>query len=140
MAQYNQPFSVGEPDKEWREIFSVVTKAFNNGLEILRPGITAGELDQAFISPIKEAGYTYTHPAFHGLGLSLEEPMGSFPAQNEYKPNTSLVMEAGNVLEFEPQVVTSDRKKGLHLGCPVVVTESGCRLLSKAWKPELKIV
>lgn len=140
MAQYNQPFSVGEPNKEWEHIFGVALEAFNNGFNDLRPGITVEELDQAFLSPIKEAGYTYTRPAFHGIGLGLEEPIGSFPAQPEYKLNASLRIEAGMVLEFEPHVVTSDGKKGLHLGSPVVVTETGCELLSKTWKPQLKIV
>ncbi len=140
MAQYNQPFSVGEPSKEWKRIFSVVLEAFNNGLDTLRPGITAGELDHAFLSPVREAGYTNTHPCFHGLGLGLEQPMGTFPAQPNYKPNLSLKIEADMVLEFEPQAVTPDGKKGLHLGSPILVTETGCRLLSKNWKPEFKIV
>ncbi|MDP2646359.1 MAG: hypothetical protein Q8P24_15585 [Desulfobacterales bacterium] len=40
------------------------------------------------------------------------------------------------VIEFEPKVMTPDRKKGVNLGCPVVVTETGCRVLNKTWKPE----
>lgn len=139
MAQFNQPFSLGEPSQEWRKIFNVALEAFNNGFKTLRPGITAGELDEAFISPIREAGYARTNPAFHGLGLSLEEPIGSYPHQTYYKPNPSLTLEAGMVLEFEPSVVTSDRKKGLTLGSPVLVTETGCRLLSKSWRPDFKI-
>jgi Xaa-Pro aminopeptidase len=139
-AQYNQPFSVGEPGKEWREIFSVALEAFNSGFNALRPGITAGELDQAFLSPIKESDYTYTYCAFHGIGLSLEEPIGALPVQFEYKPSATFRIEAGMVLEFEPHVVTLDGKKGLHLGSPVLVIETGCKLLSKTWKPEFKIV
>ncbi len=139
MAQFNQPFSLGEPDKEWKKLFSVALKAFNNGLKILRPGITAGELDEAFISPIRESGYIRTNPAFHGLGLSLEYPMGEYPRQPYHKLDTSLKIEPNMVIEFEPSVVTSDEKRGLTLGSPVLVTETGCRLLSKSWKPEFKI-
>jgi Xaa-Pro aminopeptidase len=139
IAQYNQPFSLGEPDKEWEEIFRVATDAFNNGLSTLRPGITTGELYRAILSPIKEAGYTSTNPGFHGLGLALEEPVSLFPAQAEYKPDTSLKMRPGMVVEFEPHVVRPDFKKGGTLGSPVLVTDTGCRLLSKNWKPEVKI-
>ena len=140
MAQFNQPFSVGEPSKEWRDIFNVALEAFNNGFRTLRPGITAGELDEALISPIREAGYVRTNPAFHALGLSLEEPIGNYPHQTYHKPDLSLTLEAGMVLEFEPSVVTSDRKKGLTLGSPVLITETGCKLLSKFWKPEFRVV
>lgn len=140
-AQFNQPFSVGEPNELWREMFSVAVAAFNNAFQTLRPGITLGELDEAFLSPIKEAGYTYLKPPFHGLGLNgVQEPIGSFPDQPTYQPNTALRIEPGFVIEFEPHVVTSDEKKGIHLGSPVLVTETGCRLLSKTWKPEFKIV
>ena len=139
VSQYNQPFSLGKPDKEWMEIFHIATEAFNNGLNVLRPGITTGELYQAILSPIKEAGYTSTNPNFHGLGLGLEEPVSIFPAQTEYKPDTSLKMRSGMVVEFEPHVVRPDFKKGATLGSPVLVTDTGCRLLSKNWKPEVKI-
>ncbi len=140
LASYNQPFSVGEPSKEWKEIFNVTLESFNNGFDTLRPGITVRELDEAFQSPVNVAGYKYTHPFFHGLGLNMEEPMGTFPLQPEYKPEVSLRLEAGMVLECEPHIVTLDEKKGIHLGSPVLVTESGCKLLSKTWKPEFKIV
>jgi Xaa-Pro aminopeptidase len=147
LAQYNQPFSIGEPDREWREICNVAKEAFNNGIKVLKPGITAGELDQTMLSPIKEAGYTCSFPAFHGLGLSLEEPMASFPAQATHKPETSLIMRPSMVLELEPDVAIADTrslqpfgKKGVTLGCPVMVTEEGCKLLSKTWKPELRVI
>jgi Xaa-Pro aminopeptidase len=140
IAQFNQPFSVGEPNHEWRKILSVALEAFDNGLNTLRPGITVGELDQAVLSTIKGAGYVHRNPAFHGLGLSLEGPIGSFPVQSPYKPFTSLRFQAGMVLEIEPHVVTPDGKKGLTIGCPILVTETGCRILSKNWKPGFKIV
>ena len=140
VAQYNQPFSLGKPDKEWMEIFRIAIEGFNRGLKILKPGITTGELYQAILSPIKEAGYKTTNPGFHGLGLALEDPVSIFPAQTEYKPDLSLKMQSGMVVEFEPHVVSPDFKKGTSLGCPVLVTDTGCRLLSKKWKPEVKII
>ncbi len=140
VAQYNQAFSLGRPDKQWQDINKVALESFHEGFNALKPGITAGELDRVFLAPIKKAGYTYINPSFHGLGLSLEEPMGSFPGQPGYKPDADFVMEPNMVLEFEPHVVALDIKRGLHIGCPVVVTKTGCRLLSETWKPELKII
>ena len=138
-AQFNQSFAIGEPDKEWADIFSVSAESFNSGLRALRPGITAGELDEAFLFPIREAGYKVRNPAFHGLGLYLEMPMGSYPGQPEYKPDASFVIEPDMVLEFEPHVESRDGKKGIHVGSPVLVTETGYRLLARNWKPEFII-
>ncbi len=139
-AQYNQPFSVGEPTKEWKEIARIAIEAFNSGFKVLKPGITVGELDEAFLSPIKKAGYVVANPPFHGLGLTLEMPMGTYPRQVNHKPDTSLIIQAGMVIEFEPHPVTPDWQKSMHLGSPVLVTKTGCRLLSKNWKPEFPIV
>ncbi|MFC1867988.1 M24 family metallopeptidase [Thermodesulfobacteriota bacterium] len=140
MVQYNQPFSLGKPDNVWNEIFDVATKAFNNGLNILRPGVSVGELEQAILSTITEAGYTFTNPPFHGLGLTLEEPMGTYPGQPEHKPNTSLKFRPGMILELEPHVVKLDFTRGATVGSPVLVTDTGCQLLSKNWKPEPRII
>jgi Xaa-Pro dipeptidase len=139
VAQHNQPFSVGLPHKEYNKIFDLALESFTNGLKALKPGITLGDLDKAFLSPIRESGYTSRNPSFHGLGLTSEDPMGSTAAHPYCDPNNSFVIQAGMVLEFEPHVVTLDGKKGMSLGCPIVVTETGCRSLSKSWKPEFKI-
>jgi Xaa-Pro aminopeptidase len=135
-AQFNQSFAIGEPDKEWRDIFDISVKSFENGLRVLRPGITAGELDEAFMSPIREAGYRVRNPAFHGLGLYLEMPMGTYPGQPEYKPDTSFIIREKMVPEFEPHVESRDGRKGIHMGSAVLVTETGCRILTRNWKPE----
>jgi Xaa-Pro aminopeptidase len=140
LGQFNQPFSIGKPNNEWKKIFEVARESFNKGLKTLKPGITAGELDEAMLSPIKEAGYTTLCPAFHGLGLSLEQPMASFPGQPTHKPPNSLVMRPGMVLELEPDVLSMEGKKGATLGCPVLVTETGCKTLSKTWKPDFRLI
>ena len=140
VAQYNQPFSVGKPNKQWSDIYKVAVESFENGLSVLKSGVTAGELDSAFLSPIKKSGYTILNPSFHGLGVSLEEPMGSFPAQPDYKLDTEFQIVEGMVLEIEPHVVALDKKKGLHIGCPVLVTKDKYRYLGKSWKPEFIVV
>ena len=139
-AQFNQSFAVGEPDKEWAGVFRVAAESFDSGFRALKSGITAGELDEAFMAPINKAGYVLRNPAFHGQGLSIEMPVGFFEGQPEYKPDTSFVIEDGMVLELEPHIVSSDEKKGIHIGSLVLVTETGCRLLTRDWKPEFKIV
>jgi len=144
IAQFNHAFSLGEPDEEWQKIFDVAVECFNNGLSVLKPGITVGELNEVMLAPTKKAGYLKLNPTFHGLGLAIEEPFGSFHAQPSYQPNSARIIKPGMVLEFEPGGAVVDRTKGIGRGCslggPVLVTDTGCRLLSKTWKPGVKII
>ncbi len=139
-AQFNQPFSLGKPSKEWQDIFDVAIESVNTALNVLKPGITVGQLHEAFLPPIKRAGYRQRTPNFHGLGLSLEEPFGPFPGQPDFQPNNNRVIEPNTVLEFEPPVISPDFKRGTTIGCPILVTEKGYRLLSKNWKPGVKVI
>jgi len=140
IAQFNQPFSLGKPSKEWMDIFNVVIESVNNALSALKPGMTVGELNEAFLPPIQKAGFIQRTPNFHGIGLAIEEPFSGFPGQPDYKAKSDRKLEPGMVLEFEPPVISQDFKKGTTLGSPVLVTDTGYRLLSKDWKPEVKII
>jgi Xaa-Pro aminopeptidase len=131
---------LGEPSKEWKDIFETAVEAFKNGLKVLRPGITVEELDKALATPVKEAGYLQRTPNFHGIGLAIEEPFSSIPAMPEYHPKSDRKLAPNMVLELEPSVVSKDFKRGVTIGSPVLVTDSGCRLLSKKWKPEVIII
>jgi Xaa-Pro aminopeptidase len=140
VAQFNQPFSVGEPSKEWMDIFKIVIESVNSGLKVLKAGITVGELSEAMSSPILKAGYRQRTPNFHGLGLSIEEPIGGFPGQPTYQAKNDRVLKPNMVLEFEPSIVSQDHKRGSTLGCPTLITDTGYRFLAKNWKPEVKII
>jgi len=121
-------------------IFNVVIESVNNALSALKPGMTVGELNEAFLPPIQKAGFIQRTPNFHGIGLAIEEPFSGFPGQPDYKAKSDRKLEPGMVLEFEPPVISQDFKKGTTLGSPVLVTDTGYRLLSKDWKPEVKII
>jgi Xaa-Pro aminopeptidase len=137
-AQHNQMFAVGKPSQEWLDITKVDAMAYENGLKALKPGITLGELNKAFLSVITDAGYISERPSFHGLGLSTETPPLAGPAGSPCMPSDSFQMLPGMVLELEPHTMSKDRKYNATLGCPVLVTETGCRPLNKA-KIELRI-
>lgn len=139
-AQFNQPFAMGKPNPEWQDIFKVAVESLSGALEVLKPGITIGELNEAFLPPIKKAGYVQKTPNFHGLGLSLGEPLGAFPGQPDYEPKNDRVIVPNMTLEFEPPVISRDFKRGTTIGCPILVTDNGYRLLAKGWKPEVIII
>jgi len=140
IAQFNQPFSLGKPSQEWMDIYNVAAEAVHSALKVLKPGITVGELNEAFLTPIQKAGYQQRTPNFHGIGLAIEEPFSGFPGQPEYQPKSDRILEPNVVLEFEPSVISQDFKRGTTLGSPVLITDTGYRFLSKGWKPEVKII
>lgn len=140
VAQYNQPYAVGAPGQPWERVIETAIASYRQGLQTLRPGVTVGELDDAMLEPLRAAGYTHTAPPFHGLGLGLEEPFGTFPNQPGYRPDAAFRLATGTVLELEPHVVTPDHRCGVHLGIPVLVTDTGCRPLSATWQPVLQVL
>jgi Xaa-Pro dipeptidase len=139
-AQFNQPFSLGKPNDNWQRIFDVALESINSGLSVLRPGLSVGDWIAAFVYPIVKAGFVRRTPNFHGLGLSIEEPFGDFPAQPNYYTNTTRILEPGMVFEIEPPVISPNQRIGTTIGCPILITNNGYRFLSKNWKPEVKII
>ena len=138
------PPETQEPPEErlWRRGITGIREyeaSVSNGLATLKPGITLTDLVEAFHTPILEAGLKTIRPAFHGLGLTSEEPLSSTAPGTSCIPSDSFTVQERMVFEFEPHIITQDMKKGLTLGYPVLVTEDGCRLLCKN-KPEVKII
>jgi len=140
IAQFNQPFSIGKPGPEWEEIYKIAAEACHDALDVLKPGITVGQLHEAFLPSIQRTGYRQRTPNFHGLGLAIEEPFSVFLGQPEYKPNLDRVIEPGMVIGFEPPVISQDFKRGTTIGGPILVTDDGYRFLAKDWKPEVRII
>jgi Xaa-Pro dipeptidase len=140
IAQFNQPFALGKPSPEWMDVYRTAIESVNSALKVLKPGITVGELNDAFLPPVNKAGYRQRTPNFHGIGLAIEEPFSGFPGQPEYRAKRDRVIEPNTVLGFEPPVISQDFKRGTTIGSPILVTDTGYRFLSKNWKPEVKII
>jgi len=135
-AHPHQPVAIGKPSDENIKMFSVVKESFDNGMKVLKPGISLGELDDALGEPIKESGYIWHHPLFHGLGLSIPEyPEGSIWASLDYltpiRPSSETKVKPGMVLAIEPVVTARDFSKSMPLSDTVIVTETGAHRLSK---------
>lgn len=138
-AQFNQPFVIGEPVEDWPFIFETAARCFDRAAATLRPGVTVGELESETLAPVREAGLTFGNPAFHGLGLGIEAPVGTYPRAN-HRADPEYVIEEGMVLELEPHPITQDFRRGASLGCPVLVADGGCRSLAEWWSPNPIII
>jgi Xaa-Pro dipeptidase len=117
---------VGEPDARQREVHSVVLAAHDAALAAVRPGVSAGVVDEAARAVIRDAGLAdrFIHRVGHGLGLeSHEDP--------SLDPGSGAVLEEGMVFTVEPGVYLPGWG-GVRIEDDVVVEAGGGRLLTAA--------
>ncbi|MDT5100622.1 MAG: hypothetical protein QOC76_4359 [Mycobacterium sp.] len=68
-------YSIGEPDPEVAQHYSVLQRAQQAAVEAVRPGITAEQVDAVARDVLAEAGLAeaFVHRTGHGIGLSVHE-------------------------------------------------------------------
>jgi len=134
-AQFNQPFFIGKVDDAWQDVAAIGAECFHVGIDALKPGLSAGELQASMRAPVVAAGHQALGPMFHGLGLSFEPPVAETSLGTSFGEDLEIIFEPGMVVELEPHVVAKDFSRGCSIGCPVLVTETGCEPLVEGWQP-----
>jgi Xaa-Pro aminopeptidase len=120
--------ATGELDGEAGEVYALVQRAQQAGLDAVRAGPSGREVDAAAREVIEEAGHgdEFGHGLGHGVGLEVHE------APRLAKSDDS-ALQAGNVVTVEPGVYLSGRF-GVRIEDLVVVTEDGAEVLSSVDK------
>jgi Xaa-Pro dipeptidase len=98
-AENERTFFVGHPAEKQKDLLKLAIEAQRVAMDLIRPGITAREVDLASYEVFKKAGYCeyVNHRVGHGLGLSEhEEPYLRF--------DNELVLQEGMVYTIEPGV------------------------------------
>lgn len=123
-AENERTFFVGNPGPKQRDLFNLAVEAQRAGLDIIRPGIMAKEVDLASRKVFARAGYEdyANHRIGHGLGLSEhEEPYLRF--------DNELILQAGMVFSIEPGVYVPGIG-GFRHSDTVIITHNGSRLIT----------
>jgi Xaa-Pro aminopeptidase len=115
---------VGPVSGEARRVYDAVSDAQQAGVEAVRPGITAGEVDAAARKVLRRAGLadSFTHSTGHGVGLEIHEAPRIAAGQED-------LLEPGMVITIEPGVYFPG-KWGVRIEDMVVVTSTGCDVLT----------
>lgn len=124
---------LGQPSEKQKEIYDIVLEAGKRSIAAIRPGITGIEADAAARDYIAQHGYGdfFGHGTGHGLGLEVHEAP-------RLSVQGDMVLKAGMVVTVEPGIYLADLG-GVRIEDDVVVTESGCEVLTHSTK-ELIII
>ena len=114
----------GEPRGVLADVFDVVAYAQRLGLDAVRAGAAATDVDRACRDAIAAAGFgdAFEHGTGHGVGLDIHEA----PSVG---PGSTAILAAGVVVTVEPGVYLRDLG-GVRMEDTVVVTDGPCRPLT----------
>ncbi len=119
---------LGEPNDRQIEIYELVLRANQAGIEALKPGLKGKQVDAIARNVIKEAGFGefFGHGLGHSVGLGVHEG-----------PNLNLreerLLEPGMVVTVEPGIYLPDWG-GVRIEDMVLITEQGCEVLTRSPK------
>ncbi|MDU1988790.1 MAG: M24 family metallopeptidase, partial [Enterococcus faecalis] len=116
-----------------KEIYDIVLEAQLAATEAVKPGVTAGELDDIARGVITKAGYGeyFNHRLGHGIGTTVHE----YPSLVH---GNDLVIEEGMCFSIEPGIYIPG-KVGVRIEDCLHVTKTGSEPFTKTTK-ELQII
>ncbi len=118
-SDMTRTYAFGEVSEKQKRVYRTVMEAQQIGLDAVRSGVRAGEVDDAARSYIDQAGFSgcFGHSTGHGVGLDIHElPMVA--AGNE------TVLQSGMVLTVEPGIYLKG-EFGVRIEDTVIVTTDG---------------
>lgn len=133
-CDFDRTLAIGTPGDEARRVYEALYRATDAGLAAARPGNKAADLYHAQVNAIEAAGVT---PATmgrygHGLGKMLTE----WPSN---KPDDHTILQPGMVMTIEPGIAYGNGKVMVQEE-NIVITDDGCRLLSRRAHVEMPVV
>lgn len=112
---------VGRPTAEQKKIFTSVKESLDIGINAIRPGVQANEVDTAMRKHLEAEG-GFGHHGGHGVGTVYHE-------EPRIVPYNTMILQPGMVIALEPAVYKNDY--GIRLEHLMLVTQDGCDILTK---------
>ena len=117
----------GKFNKRQREIYELVQGAQAAAIAACKPGMRLGRKDPSSLYKLVfdyfeahgKMGKYFTHGLGHHIGLDVHDPF-----------DPELPLAAGHVITIEPGLYLPEENLGVRIEDMVLVTESGCRVLT----------
>lgn len=125
-SDMSRTFCVGNPvDGQLSRMYEVVIESQAAGVQAVRPGAAAADVDGASRRVIEEAGWgdRFVHATGHGVGIDIHEA----PAVSATSADT---LERSSVVTVEPGVYLPDLG-GVRIEDTLIVTEDGSRAVTR---------
>ena len=113
--------AIGNPTKQQADHFKMVKEALEIGVNAIKPGVQAKTIDHLMRKHLSSAGQ-YSHHSGHGVGIAYHE-------EPRIVPYNDIEFESNMVIALEPAIYHDNY--GIRLEHLVVVTDTGCEILSK---------
>lgn len=112
---------IGEPSETQRRMYEVVKEAQARGVDAVRAGVDARDVDAVCRDLITEAGWgdAFSHGTGHGVGLDIHE-------DPRVAATSTATLADRSIITVEPGVYLPDHG-GVRIEDTVVVTADGCR-------------
>ena len=123
-SELERTMIVGDPSAEQRRAFDAMLALQSRAIEVMAPGVPAGEVELATVRLAEELGVAgnLRHHVGHSIGLEGHEA----PFLDR---GADAVLEAGMVFTVEPGVYVKELG-GFRHSDTVVITEDGCRVMT----------
>ncbi|EOC99757.1 M24 family metallopeptidase [Caldisalinibacter kiritimatiensis] len=134
-SDMTRTFVMGKANEEQEKIYNIVLNAQEEVLKSIKPGKTGFELDKIARDIITNEGYgpRFGHSLGHGVGLEVHEQ--PYLVQHEMG---KIELKPGMVITDEPGIYIPGFG-GVRIEDLVVVTEDGCKVLSKSTKQLIEV-
>jgi Xaa-Pro aminopeptidase/Xaa-Pro dipeptidase len=117
ISDATRTFALGNVSHEMSQVYDLVKKSQQQGLECVEQGVECGKVDTACRNLISKSGYgdNFIHSTGHGVGLEVHE-------QPWIRPNESKKLSKGMVVTVEPGIYINS-KFGVRIEDTVLVNE-----------------
>ena len=135
ISDATRTFALGNVSHEMSQVYDLVKKSQQQGVECVEQGVECGKVDTACRNLISKSGYgdNFIHSTGHGVGLEVHE-------QPWIRPNESKKLSKGMIVTVEPGVYINS-KFGVRIEDTILVNEkSNTTLTLTKFSKELLIL
>src|SRR5699024_7871841 len=128
--RYHSPLArtlvLGKPKPKMAELADVVLEGMENTLDVIKPGITCEEVEQAWRTSIQKRGYTKESRIGYSTGLNYPPDWGEHTAS--LRPHDKTVLKPNMVFHMIPAIWFDTY--GMEISETFRVTETGVEVLA----------